>query len=298
MKRILVTTIRRGRPLEDSGRAYVVDWSTQKVVEQCGMLPVNARFPSNPRGGIRGLRGVHVGFKDGILIASNDTISILNEKLQLQGTIHNRLFCNLHELRAHGGDLYAVSCGLDAIVSVSTDSVLKSFVHHEDLFTGRDRFDDIDRHGITRPNSLDFYKGEPVVSLAESNIISIGQKDEEDLVLAFHKGKPHSVTVSGDVLYWTMAEDRTVCSQDMLSGHMTTQFTDKKPWWFRDTQMTRWGWLRGMAIAKNIMFVGSSPYARVIAMCPDYGIKKGEIKLSNLKSEAVSSIVLFPGDWK
>jgi len=59
MRRILITAVKRELPVEESGAAYIYDWDSKKIINQIGMLPLNARIPRNPRGGIRGLRGVN-----------------------------------------------------------------------------------------------------------------------------------------------------------------------------------------------------------------------------------------------
>ena len=315
MKRILVTTIRRGRPIEDSGAAYVVDWDTHKVIAQCGMLPVNARFPRNPRGGIRGLRGCCVGSYSAhkflpestndfyLYIATNDTVCVLDPSLELQGTIHNPLFCNLHDLVFRGEQLYAVSCGIDSIVNVyAPDDVLLegSNIVNMPRFI---RFDHMDRHGTQRPNSVAFFKERTAVSFAAKNSIVINPdsagdgKRSQNVFSASGIQKPHSL-VWYHKLYFTSAAIRKVMCMDVKNGGLTEVYTDKKPWWFRDTKMTQWGWLRGLAITKyDRMFVGSSPYARIISKHL-YRNSVDELRLSKFKHETVSAIALFPGDWE
>lgn len=299
MIRILVTTIKRGYPVEESGCAYIVDWERETIINKIGMLPLNAKIPRNPRGGIRGLRGA-CKFKEYILIATNDTVSVLDRYLELRGTINNKYFCNLHELKKFGNSVYAVSCGKDCIVDVISGYTVLDLQPHsslglDNLYNRNIRYDNIDRHGVWRPNSIAKYKGNFIISLAAENRIVSEQCDSArvDIVPSEFVDKPHSVRVIGDDIYFASSSKRTVFRYVMDYHDLIPLYYDEKPFWFRDTELNRWGWLRGMDIIdEENFFVGSSPYARIINF-DRKGNKKGEMKLSNVKSESVSEVVVL-----
>jgi hypothetical protein len=68
MTRLIVTTSQREAPLnESSGWIFVVDLGNQKILQQTrGLEPPYRAFDQNPRGGMRGMRGL--GFYNGELI--------------------------------------------------------------------------------------------------------------------------------------------------------------------------------------------------------------------------------------
>lgn len=306
--KLLVTTIKRGFPIEESGAAYLVDWKTQKIVKTIGMLPLKARIPRNPRGGIRGLRGACIG-NEKIFIASNDTISVLNMDLELQGTIESRLFCNLHELKIFKDDYYALSCGIDAVIDFRQKELVYAIPYKGVSKVGSLNYDNIDRHGLTRPNSLEFRKdGTLLVTAATDSLIRVIDRDRGliDTIDIGGVQTPHSLTRIGNTYYVLSSKDGSILRGIGLEGEKpkfsTIIFKDEKPWWFRQTALRRWGWLRGMAGYSmnqgHILFVGSSPYARIFCIEQMGGSwkKTNEMRLSNCKSEAVSSVVIYPED--
>ncbi len=124
--RLIATTVVRestyGR--QRSGWIYDVDWESGRVLEQ---LPVpDPRFPEsddNPRGGMRGGRGVAAVGSD-ILVASYDTLHRYGAGWELVERIEHPLLVGLHEIHWDGSALWVSATGIDAIVRVTLDGAV------------------------------------------------------------------------------------------------------------------------------------------------------------------------------
>ena len=153
MNYALVTTVKRGVPVEDSGRLYLVDIRSRKVVHTCGMLPVKATISRNPRGGIRGLRGVCV-VDNKAYVCSNDTITVLDYNLKPLYTIDSPYFSNLHDIKPFRKGFLVASCGNDSILYINSINEVTPIVCMGEQLRGDVNYNLTDRHGVIRPNSL------------------------------------------------------------------------------------------------------------------------------------------------
>jgi len=314
MKRVLVTTVKRGRPVEESGAVYIYDWDAKKIVYKMGMQHVYARIPRNPRGGIRGMRGAFVDErKRRIYVASNDTITTLNYKLEPVHAFSHPLFCNLHDIKPFKDGILVASCGNDAILFYRPyDGDVIPLVHSEELNSAYD-YRLVDRHGSLRPNSLAVDKNNCfyVVFATKDYINKYAMEIKGTFSNAslckydLTKGiTPHNMLFleSGDKeFYYCSSED------SKLYKYSSTTTEDKVVYCDDDRPLfnwasykdTKWGWLRGLdgvwGVEKNTLVVGSSPYARIIKT----GFCKPEVvALSDDKHESVYSVCLFKKDWQ
>lgn len=304
MRYLLVTTVKRGAPVEKSGAAYIYDLENGKVVSKCGMLPLQARFPRNPRGGIRGLRGACIDEKaKEIYITTNDTITALDYKLNMLYSIQNRLFSNLHDVvKTPEGYFIVASCGNDSIFryrpGFSVDQLWGAAVSKTRNYSV------VDRHGEKRPNSLFLNGGDLYFVCANDSFIfkinlptrthekiRIGKSTDANSVFS-----PHNVGIGDedffgdDLMFYNQSGEAQLCC---LNGkEESVVFEDKKPWYYINSKKTQWGWLRGMDIVRDRMVIGSSPYARVLLF-----YLKGKpdkiIRISRNKYEAVYSVNFF-----
>jgi hypothetical protein len=121
--RVIATTVVREaiRGRQRSGYIYDVDWEPRRVRRR---LPVpEPRFPEsddNPRGGVRGGRGVAVT-KHGILVANYDTLLRYDDEWNLVGELSHPLFVGIHEIDWDGRHVWVASTGIDAVLRVSLD---------------------------------------------------------------------------------------------------------------------------------------------------------------------------------
>lgn len=303
MKRVLVTTVKRGAVVEDSGAVYVYDFDANAITNQIGMLPLKARFVRNPRGGIRGLRGSCIDSdKKIIYVASNDTITALDYDLNMLYTIESPLFCNLHEIRLYDKYILVASCGNDRVLHVDQNGLVQVLWCESSLRASDNlSYAGIDSHGEMRPNSIFFYKGSNYVSFAADNRICkiINQGILEDAVPRPYVDTPHSLFIDDDKFYWHNSGNRELVCYDhgIVSSEYKTIFVDDDTRLFKKlSPITRWGWLRGLDIYKGHIIQGSSPYGRIIYRDTDTFEAK-QVQLSKDLDEAVYSTTFFKEDW-
>jgi hypothetical protein len=121
--RVIATTVVREsiRGKQRSGFIYDVDWDAQEVQRR---LPVpEPSFPQsddNPRGGVRGGRGVAVT-KHGIVVANYDTLHIYDDDWKLLDDFSHPLFVGTHEIDWDGEHIWTAATGIDAVLKVSLD---------------------------------------------------------------------------------------------------------------------------------------------------------------------------------
>ncbi len=118
--RVVATTVVREslRGKQETGWIYDVDLDTGTVVHK---VPVpDPQFPNsddNPRGGVRGGRGVAATDK-GIVVANYDTLTTFDDEWNVLDSLTHPLFVGLHEIDWDGANLWLAATGLDALLRV------------------------------------------------------------------------------------------------------------------------------------------------------------------------------------
>jgi hypothetical protein len=119
--RLVATTVVRESKKRVTGFIYDVDWTSGEIVRR---LPVpEPRFPEaddNPRGGVRGGRGV-ASTPRGIVVANYDTLYRYDDEWNLVDEFSHPLFVDLHEIDWDGEALWVTATGIDAVLRVSPD---------------------------------------------------------------------------------------------------------------------------------------------------------------------------------
>jgi hypothetical protein len=117
MERFLITTIRRHTPFtEPSGYIYVLDAKNQQVLQRSDMIePAYREVDTNPRGGMRGSRGISVE-GDRIAIANASVVYLYNPQWNLQGIISHPSAAAIHDIHFHGGTLWAAAARNDLLM--------------------------------------------------------------------------------------------------------------------------------------------------------------------------------------
>lgn len=147
--RVLATTVVRESPRgkRRSGFIYDVDWGPRRVERR---LPVpEPQFPEsddNPRGGVRGGRGVAVT-PGGIVVANYDTLHLYDLDWNPLDALSHQLFVDIHEVDWDGRHLWVTAAAVDAVLRVSLDG---------DVTVGWDPHEEHWRWGVRpRPHPLD-----------------------------------------------------------------------------------------------------------------------------------------------
>jgi hypothetical protein len=121
--RVVATTVVRESVFgkQRTGYIYDVDWAAQRVERR---LPVpDPSFPQaddNPRGGVRGGRGVAVT-RGGIIVANCDTLYRYDDSWNVVDSLSNPLFVGMHEIDWDGQHLWIAATGLDAVLKTTLE---------------------------------------------------------------------------------------------------------------------------------------------------------------------------------
>ncbi len=125
MTRLLITTIRRNTPpTVPSGKIYLVDAEKQQVLQQSEMIePAFREVDTNPRGGMRGGRGIAVGNGE-IAIANASVIFRYDTHWNLRGIISNPSMAAIHDVMYDDESIWATSARNDLVFQYNLDGTL------------------------------------------------------------------------------------------------------------------------------------------------------------------------------
>ncbi len=169
--RVLATTVVREstRGKQRTGYIYDIDWDEQRVVRR---LPVpEPQFPEtedNPRGGVRGGRGVAVT-RHGIVVANYDTLIVYDDEWNVLDEIGHPLFVGTHEIDWDGEHVWTAATAIDAVLRVSLEdgSVATAWDPHDPTVAPRFRIS-VRPHPVD--GSVDYRKREaPLIDQCHLN---------------------------------------------------------------------------------------------------------------------------------
>jgi hypothetical protein len=121
--RVIATTVVREsiKGKQKTGWIYDVDWASGRVAYK---LPVpDPLFPEsddNPRGGVRGGRGVAVT-RDGIVVANYDTLYRYDDDWNVVSSFSHQLLVGTHEIEWDGDHLWVSATGIDAVLKLTLE---------------------------------------------------------------------------------------------------------------------------------------------------------------------------------
>jgi hypothetical protein len=122
MNSILVTTTHRHcEPGEPSGFVYMLDLKRGKVTGGCPMIePPYRDLDPNPRGGMRGAKGIAV-VEDQVLLANASVIYHFDRSWNMVRTISHPSCASIHDILWHDGGLWVTSCSNDLVFQFDPD---------------------------------------------------------------------------------------------------------------------------------------------------------------------------------
>jgi hypothetical protein len=149
--RVIATTVVREsiRGKQKTGYIYDVDWDAQTVLRTLAVPdPSYPESDDNPRGGVRGGRGVAIT-RHGIVVANYDTLFLYDDDWNVSESFSHPLFVGTHEIDWDGEHLWTTATGIDAVLRVGLDrEVSVAWDPHDD--------DHASRFGIRpRPHAMD-----------------------------------------------------------------------------------------------------------------------------------------------
>ena len=118
--RVVATTVVRASVFgrQETGYVYDVDFDAARVESRVAVpAPARPASDDNPRGGIRGGRGVAFT-PDGIVVATYDTLVRYDEAWNVAEVLESPLFAGLHEIDWDGDRLWLTATAIDALVRV------------------------------------------------------------------------------------------------------------------------------------------------------------------------------------
>ena len=129
MTRLLVTTIRRHTPpTVPSGFIYLVDAEKQRVLKRCQITePAFREVDTNPRGGMRGSRGISIQ-GDQIVVANASVIFRYDNHWDLRSIISHPSMAAIHDVQFEDSTLWVTSARNDLVFQYDArGSLLRHF---------------------------------------------------------------------------------------------------------------------------------------------------------------------------
>ncbi len=125
MHRVLVTTITRECAVQEtSGYLYVVDVDDAVVLARCPMVEAPLReLDLNPRGGMRGGRGVAVD-GDEIYIANFSAVYRFDAQWRCLNVLNHPACADIHDIAIHDGFVWVTSTRNDLLLQFQPDGRL------------------------------------------------------------------------------------------------------------------------------------------------------------------------------
>src|SRR5262245_40188631 len=111
MRTFLVTsTHRHCGPREPSGFVYTLDLDRRQVTGSCPMIePPHRGSDPNPRGGMRGAKGIAV-LDDEVFLANASVIYRFDTSWNITACITHPSCGSIHDIAWHDGGLWVTSC--------------------------------------------------------------------------------------------------------------------------------------------------------------------------------------------
>lgn len=331
MKRIYISTIQRESNFEkeDHGFLYLVDWDTKTIIKRLGSFPsMCSRDSTNPRGGIRGWRGL--AYKDKTLIAANnDSLVYFDEDLeQVKKIVSHPLFVDLHGIcfDNYKKDLFVTSTGVDSICVVKQDEVqilklfkslpLENILEKHLYHRGRKSFvpeDNFDYRFVKREDTLHLnacsFNPEGDLFAIFSSISTFCKFDNKNQVFSIvYSINPKEVTSGGELP--NMHDLKFIDNINVLSISSsfselflinTENSTFKSI--FKNTKIApgdneklKRSWLRGLDYKDGYAFVGCGDVT-LIRVDVNNQEEIESYTFSDGNRESIFSILLHPEDW-
>ena len=130
MSRFLVSTVRRRCPADEpSGYIYVVDVHKCQVLQRCSIVePLYRELDNNPRGGMRGAKGISVR-PDQIALANFSFIARYDPQWNLLGTISHPSCAGVHDIQYDGEALWVAAARADLLLRFDLSGKLEKYFY-------------------------------------------------------------------------------------------------------------------------------------------------------------------------
>ncbi len=130
MTRLLISTTCRNKPFDQaSGYLYVFDLDAQQILRRSKIIEPPYRVEdTNPRGGIRGYKGIAI--RDNCVAVGNSSCTYLyNPKWELLGKVSHPSCAGIHDIAFDGDGLWITSSRNDMIYNFDFSGQVKRFIN-------------------------------------------------------------------------------------------------------------------------------------------------------------------------
>jgi len=136
---IVSTSIRHVPVDEPSGFLYSIDLRRKQVLKKTTILePAFRRFDNNPRGGMRGSKGI--SFHDGQVALTNySNIFRYGSNWELLGVVSHPSCAGIHDILMDEGSIWVTSSRSDLFLQLDFQSKLRDFLYVRELSVVRDQ---------------------------------------------------------------------------------------------------------------------------------------------------------------
>lgn len=144
MTKLLISTTRRHTPVNEiSGRLITFDLDSKEVVKTTTIIePPFRELNPNPRGGIRGLKGISV-VGERLAIANSSSIFVYDKDWQLRHTIEHPSLAGIHDIFFTGDSLWVSSARNDVIANIDLNGKINDLIDVRSLDNYRSAFPDL-----------------------------------------------------------------------------------------------------------------------------------------------------------
>jgi hypothetical protein len=185
---VIATTVVRHAALSGpTGQVFEIDWSTRDIVHRMPVpSPQSAVSDFNPRGGMRGGRGVRV-WDDRVYVANFDTVSVYDRRWRQVARLSDPWAVDIHEIDVGPGGIWLSCSILDLVLRLDHDGRRLDQWHLSDSPQLARRL------GLkSKPidSATDFRREAPAVGRDGVHLNSVQAVDDEHLVLNFGRVLP------------------------------------------------------------------------------------------------------------
>jgi len=130
VENLVVTTIYRNTPLgTPGGKIYTLNLDRRQITGQCDIIiPPHAELNPNPRGGMRGGRGI-AATAEQLFIANYSVIYCFDRNWQTVRTITHPACANIHDILLYNGHLWVNSTVNDIIVEFNLQGEIQGLIN-------------------------------------------------------------------------------------------------------------------------------------------------------------------------
>ena len=298
MKKFVATIVVRRAEVEESGKIYVVDFGSGRIEKEIPfILPVVDHEYPNPRGGLRGYRGL--AFSNGrFYVANFDSILIFDKRFELLERFSHPFLSDIHDVMIEDNFLYVVSTFAEAILRIDLDGnecLPKVFWEGCDKLNDRIDYRYIEQpleghhhyNNVLKHSNGDFY----VLACYDSSLINITQKRRHrfDSLIS-----PHDLLEHEDRIVMNNTNGSQVVSVRPDGTDLIVEYQEERIEKDSGNENVgvNYGWLRGLCSDEENYYVGTSP-ASIKVIDAHKRILKNEIVLSDDVEESVFSLKLM-----